>query len=623
MLVVRHGGRAAFVPVTRRGGAATRCGEPRPDDWWHTFATDRYEYRTTDTINAWGIVRDRDDGRCPTRRVTLTLRATSWTTGSAPIAAIATAHAGRERRVHSPRSRSTDLPLGDYRLHLAVGDASLGETWMRIRTIVKPAYRLAVTTDRHAVILGESLTEPSSASFFEGTPVAGTELHPWAAATGGAADGPHRRPGRATGVVRVRPVDEDEDEASSGRSATSAPDRRSPRRRRSAVSTPVAVFRASGGRGRRRARSTGRGSRVTGTVSDVAFDRFEARRADLWQVDPRGDAARGRDRAGHGRRGDHDPCAGPGTRYDFITKQVVPTYDYGTTAGDHPRGPSPTGADGTFRLAIDRHRRRPELRRHRHLHRRGRTRHDRRHWRGRRPRRRGTEGTWLEAAGRPASPTARTPSATTVLVRFRGGGGDVAGSRYLYAISQRGLRYATMARRPTLRTTFKATVGAPASRSSASGSTAPGYEAVVDRVLAQLRVDDRPPAHGRAHAGPRPLRAGRHRDGHDPDARRGGRARRRDASSSVPSTRSCTRWAPPTRWTRSTSCTRTSARGSRAGHRPTATPCRRHPVGQGRHDRRRRRRGPRASSATGSSPSSCRRAPTGAGTRRRRRCPTT
>ena len=43
--------------------------------FWSLLHTDRDLYRPTDTVNIWGMARDRDDGTVP---AAVTLRLTSW-----------------------------------------------------------------------------------------------------------------------------------------------------------------------------------------------------------------------------------------------------------------------------------------------------------------------------------------------------------------------------------------------------------------------------------------------------------------------------------------------------------------------------------------------------------------
>ena len=48
--------------------------------------------------------------------------------------------------------------------------------WITVGPIVKPAYEIDVATAKHAVIAGTPLAASVHAAFFEGTPVAGTEV---------------------------------------------------------------------------------------------------------------------------------------------------------------------------------------------------------------------------------------------------------------------------------------------------------------------------------------------------------------------------------------------------------------------------------------------------------------
>ena len=57
-----------FLPLARR----SYCRVLRParanDAWWNLLTLDRGQYRTTDTINVWGVVRDRQSGAVPKAR---------------------------------------------------------------------------------------------------------------------------------------------------------------------------------------------------------------------------------------------------------------------------------------------------------------------------------------------------------------------------------------------------------------------------------------------------------------------------------------------------------------------------------------------------------------------------
>ena len=70
MLLDARDGRGAFtVPggEVLSGMAIDARGSPdeAADAWWHALATDRYVYRATDTVNAWGYLRGRARGDVP------------------------------------------------------------------------------------------------------------------------------------------------------------------------------------------------------------------------------------------------------------------------------------------------------------------------------------------------------------------------------------------------------------------------------------------------------------------------------------------------------------------------------------------------------------------------------
>ena len=177
-LTMRDGnGRGLFVPIAR-GGPCWKCdwsdeSAPAQDAWWHVLATDRNVYRTTDRVDAWGIVRSRDDGTLPKRiDVSLAPRGDEGR-GPAVVTARATTTASGMFHVSLP---FTDLPTGDYTVALTADGVELGETWAQVGSIVKPAYQVEMTTDKHAVLSGTTVNATVAAKFFEGTPVAGVEF---------------------------------------------------------------------------------------------------------------------------------------------------------------------------------------------------------------------------------------------------------------------------------------------------------------------------------------------------------------------------------------------------------------------------------------------------------------
>ncbi len=490
IVVVRHGGRAAFLPLAQ-AWCGWSCGTEVADDWWHIFTTDRYDYRSTDTINAWGIVRDRDDGSVPAS-VTLTLATSDDSAEGEVSPTIATVTARPDANgAFIAAVPIADLPVGDYTLGLTSGETVLGEAWLTVRTIVKPAWQLAVSTDRHAVILGQPVQASVAATFFEGTPVAGTEVRMWvssededdesesatATVTTGAA-------GTATGRLTVSGMYEEDQWATARVSARPT----LPEEGEIAGGADVMAFRAAAIVDAH-AKVDGTRLTISGLVSDVALDRYEVPDVDLWDVEPRGDP-RANPSVTVKVVQETDVRRQTGTRYDFILKRVVPEYDYSTKRSTILKDSITGGSDGRFRLATtvkggdrsyvvtvsytdDAGRRTTETT-----------------WatsaRNDRP---WEQGSWLEYADDDGSDGAYSIG-DTVRVRFRGGGGDTADSRYLYAVAQRGLRYVTVGGSPTFRTTFDAS-WVPGVRIVGARFNGSGYEQVMDGPEVALRLEDR------------------------------------------------------------------------------------------------------------------------------------
>ncbi|HYO44781.1 MAG TPA: Ig-like domain-containing protein, partial [Candidatus Limnocylindrales bacterium] len=324
VLVVRKGGRAVFVPSGERQCekcAGDRGGASDPGSaWWIVFGPDRYEYRPTDTINAWGVLRARRSGDVPDQ-VEVVL--TTWSDESATATQIASLRATPDRNgaflVQVPVK---DLPYGEYRLILRTGASDVAERGINVTVIEKPAWTIRLGTARHAVVSGSDVLVTADAAFFEGTPVAGAqvvldasdETTPLTVDAGGS----------GTAAVTLRAGGSESDGGQwdiariGGRPAL-------PEEGEIRGSTWVAVFRADVIL-RNTATVDGKRLVLSGSVHDVAYERFETAGIDwLGDVDPYGPAHAGakvRVTVVEEITTRHKT----GTEYDFITKRTVPVY---------------------------------------------------------------------------------------------------------------------------------------------------------------------------------------------------------------------------------------------------------------------------------------------------------
>ncbi len=177
LLLDARDGRTAFtVPGggVLSGMAVDVSGSPvGPDDeWWHALTTDRAQFRSTDTVNVWGYVRGRTRLDVPAS-LELTVTASG---SSAPIATATVAP--RSTGAFAAALPIRDLPAGAYTVVLRVGGVEVDEVGFGVADIRKPLYRLDVTADHAAVLVGQSFGLKVAASFYDGSPAAGITVDP-------------------------------------------------------------------------------------------------------------------------------------------------------------------------------------------------------------------------------------------------------------------------------------------------------------------------------------------------------------------------------------------------------------------------------------------------------------
>lgn len=143
-------------------------------DWWSIVATDRTEYRVSDLVHAWGVMRSRDTGAVPDK-LSIRLRSASSPDDHGPWVATTTVRPNA-RGTWAADLPITDLPYGEYIVDVRTADGVVAATWIGIHDIRKPAYRVDVSVNRHALVAGDPVTVTASTTFFDGTSAAGLDL---------------------------------------------------------------------------------------------------------------------------------------------------------------------------------------------------------------------------------------------------------------------------------------------------------------------------------------------------------------------------------------------------------------------------------------------------------------
>ena len=351
VVTIRSGARGTLLPAD--GGDFGEWFDPfayAPNGtaYWSTFDTDRTLYRRSDTVNLWGMVRDRVTGTVP-GSVTVRLYASQYDGGGegAPIATIES-HPNAVG-AYSGSIVLDDLPEGDYVLNATVGADVVGSAYFRIDRIIKPAYRLEVVTGRRVYFAGDQVKVTATATFFEGSPVEGVPLR-----LEGIIEKTFKTD--ATGVAIARGTIKMPDYNSPGEPDVQQIDvtpARAEEGQISGVSREIIAYPSAWTVDALPSVEGGR-VRITGSVHEVDRERLErelAGGASIWSLDPAGAPVAGRSiRATFTELIPYRIQTG--SHYDFIEKKVVIDYEEGVNERAAGSVIATTDGAGSFSASV-------------------------------------------------------------------------------------------------------------------------------------------------------------------------------------------------------------------------------------------------------------------------------
>ncbi len=336
LITVHDGDRSSFVPATEPSnpeGKGFPGWQPSGDDglrYWHAFDTDRSVYRSTDTVNTWGVIRDRDEGTVP-KDVTISLAAIDSDSGtSGPPLVTAMVHPNKTG-VFATSIALNALPVGSYELDLRTGDRLVATTGFQVDRILKPAYRLDIATGRRIYVVGDQIRVTAHATFYEGTPVPGVALR-----TSGFLDSSLTTDATGTATRKtIAHIPNDEGVEPDGQPQILSIDVTPASAEEGEIvgsGREIVVFPSHWTIAATATIRDGR-ARATGTLSEIDRNRLErevSAGADAWSLDAAGKAV-----ANHTvTLTFYDVTMikrQSGTRYDFVEKKVVPVYEYDTS----------------------------------------------------------------------------------------------------------------------------------------------------------------------------------------------------------------------------------------------------------------------------------------------------
>ncbi len=169
-------GKVVLIPFGVQGAGEGYRGEwsekfaPADATYWAVMATDRGIYRRDDKIEVWGYLRGRDDGAVPPSVDVRLVTNGGGRTPGAPVIATVNVRPGPDGSFTATLPVG-GLPLSGYEVQAAVADRLIVGRFVEVTVIRKPPYALTLTPDRNAIISGETVKVTTEAEFFDGSPV--------------------------------------------------------------------------------------------------------------------------------------------------------------------------------------------------------------------------------------------------------------------------------------------------------------------------------------------------------------------------------------------------------------------------------------------------------------------
>ena len=137
-------------------------------DYWSYLYTEKLYYSSNDTVNFWGLIKNRDTNGIPASKIVLVNNQTETVYS----------------QVLTPSSDGTflgkvelkDVANGWYGLRLMVGDVEVEELSFSVQEYEKPDMKIEVSSDKKAIFVDEEAKFTTTTSFFDGTPGAHINL---------------------------------------------------------------------------------------------------------------------------------------------------------------------------------------------------------------------------------------------------------------------------------------------------------------------------------------------------------------------------------------------------------------------------------------------------------------
>ncbi|MEI6728426.1 MAG: alpha-2-macroglobulin family protein [bacterium] len=146
------------------------------DNYWNYLYFDRPLYHKTDTLNFWGVVKNRGAGQEGIQAVLYQTGGLS-TPSESPLKVDSKNIAISSQGTFFDSFKLQNLPAGSYSINILNSQNLIISTkTFIVQDFVKPVYEISLTTDKQAYFGGENITFSGKVTFYDGTPVSNLNL---------------------------------------------------------------------------------------------------------------------------------------------------------------------------------------------------------------------------------------------------------------------------------------------------------------------------------------------------------------------------------------------------------------------------------------------------------------
>lgn len=165
------------IPIESNYGGIGYGIEPA-DLWWDYFSVDKGIYQPSDTINFWGVVKNRNgiaiNGLEATIQLVLDDR--NYSKDQSHTVFAETKSIVSDFNTITGSIKYSNIKSGYYKLSLKIGEEEVASEYINIKSYLKPSYKLIMNADKNAIFAGETINYTIRAEFFDSTPVSNLKV---------------------------------------------------------------------------------------------------------------------------------------------------------------------------------------------------------------------------------------------------------------------------------------------------------------------------------------------------------------------------------------------------------------------------------------------------------------